>query len=84
MKQLEELRHWYQSLQQRERQLVLAASVIIVITLFYLIIWEPVHKSLEEQTQKYQSQMGIHQWMQNAATEVSILKASGSASKRIR
>jgi len=82
MKQLEELQHWYQGLQQRERLLVLAASVVIVVTLFYLIIWEPVHKSLEEQTQKYQSQQGILQWMQNAATEVNALKASGSANKR--
>jgi len=82
MKQLEEIRNWYQGLQQRERQLVLAATVVIAVTLSYLIIWEPVHKSIEEQTQKYQSQTGILQWMQNAATEVNALRASGGANKR--
>jgi general secretion pathway protein M len=82
MKQLEEIQNWYQGLQQRERQLVLAASVVIIVTLFYLIIWEPVHKSIEEQTQKYQSQTGILQWMQNAATEVNSLRASGGAKRR--
>lgn len=83
MKQLEELQHWYQSLQQRERQLVLTASFIIAATLFYLIIWEPVHKNIEEQTHKYQSQTDILHWMQDAAKEVKMLKASGGANKRV-
>ena len=82
MKQLEEIQHWYQGLQQRERQLVLAAAAVIIVTLFYLIIWEPVHKSIEEQTQKYHSQTGILQWMQSAAAEVNTLRASGSAKRR--
>ena len=82
MKQVEELVNWYHGLQQRERQLVLAASVVIVVTLFYLVIWEPIHNSIEEQTQQYQSQTGVLQWMQNASKEVKLLKASGGASKR--
>jgi len=83
MKQLEELQHWYQGLQQRERLLVLAATVMIAVTLFYLIIWEPIHKSIEEQTQKYQSQTNILHWMQVASKEVNMLKASGGANKTI-
>jgi general secretion pathway protein M len=82
MKQLEEIRNWYQGLQQRERQLVLSATAVIIVTLFYLIIWEPVHKGIEEQTQKHQSLTGILQWMQNAATEVNTLRASGGAQGR--
>lgn len=81
MKQLHDVQHWYQGLQQRERQLVLAASAVIIVTLLYLIIWEPVHNGLEEQTQKYQSQIGILEWMQNAAIEVRTLKASGAAKR---
>jgi general secretion pathway protein M len=81
MKQLEDIQNWYQGLQQRERQLVLAASAVIVITLLYLTIWEPIHKGIEEQTQKYQTQLDILDWMQTAATEARILQASG-ATKR--
>ena len=82
MRQLQNLQNWYHGLQQRERQLVLSAAVVVAATMFYLIIWEPIHKSIAEQTQKYQSQAGIMQWMQNAANEVKILKASGSTNRR--
>lgn len=82
MKQLEDIQNWYQGLQQRERQLVLAASTVIIITLLYLIIWEPIHKGIEDQTQKYQTQVEIIDWMQTAATEVRTLKASGASKRR--
>ena len=81
MKQLEDIQNWYQGLQQRERQLVLAASAVIIITLLYLTIWEPIYNGVEDQTQKYQTQVEILDWMQTAATEVRTLKASG-VSKR--
>lgn len=81
MKQLEEIQHWYHGLQQRERQLVLAASAVIIVTLLYLIIWEPVKNGVEEQSQKYQTQVDILEWMQAAAVEVRTLKASGAANR---
>ena len=82
MKQLEDIQNWYQGLQQRERQLVLAASAIIFITILYLTIWEPIHKGIEEQTQKYQTQVNILDWMQTAAAEARILQASGATKRR--
>lgn len=82
MKQLHDIQHWYRGLQQRERQLVLAASAVIIITLLYLIIWEPIYKGIEDQTQKYQSQIDILDWMQTAATEVRALKTSGATKRR--
>ena len=82
MKQLEELTNWYRGLQQRERQLVLAASVVIIITLLYLVIWEPIHEGLEEQTQKYQAQLEILEWMQAASAEAAALKASGVSNNK--
>lgn len=81
MKQLEELQHWYHGLQQRERQLVLAASAVIIVTLLYLIIWEPIVKGVDDQALKYQTQAEILDWMQAAAAEVSTLKASGAAKR---
>ena len=81
MKQLEDIQNWYHGLQQRERQLVLAASILVITTLLYLIIWEPIHNGVQDQTQRYQSQLEILDWLQTAATEVRTLKATG-ASKR--
>jgi general secretion pathway protein M len=79
MKQyLEPLNLWFHSLPQRDKILVVATSVIMIITLFYLIIWEPVYKGLEQQKQQYQSQQSIVSWMQEASAEVKTLKRSGA------
>jgi general secretion pathway protein M len=82
MKQLEDIQNWYQGLQQRERQMVLAASAVIVITLLYLSIWEPISTGIEDQTQKYQTQLDILDWMQTAAAEVRALQASGATKRQ--
>ncbi|UCB53991.1 MAG: type II secretion system protein M [Thiotrichales bacterium] len=82
MKQLEDIQNWYHGLQQRERQLVLAASVVVIVTIFYLVVWEPIINGVSDQTQKYQSQMDILEWMQGAATEVRSLKATGASKRR--
>lgn len=82
MKQLDDIKNWYHGLQQRERQLVLAASTVIIITLLYLTIWEPIHQGIEDQTQKYQTQSDILDWMQTAAVEVRTLQASGAAKRK--
>lgn len=82
MKQLEEIRNWYHGLQQRERQLVLATSALIIVTLLYLIIWEPIFNGLSDQAQKHQTQLDILEWMQDAAVEVRALKATGVTKRR--
>ncbi len=82
MKQLEDIQNWYHGLQQRERQLVLAASIVVIATLLYLIIWEPIVNGVSDQAQKYESQMDILDWMQTAATEVRTLKATGAAKRQ--
>ena len=82
MKQLEDLQNWYHGLQQRERRMVLAAAGLILITLFYLAIWEPILKGVDEQAQQYQTQLDILDWMQNAAVEVRALKATGAARRQ--
>lgn len=75
--QLLALNTWYVSLQQRERLLVLATSTILVITLFYILAWEPVFMGLEQQQQKYDSQRNVLAWMLTASAEAKVLKTSG-------
>jgi len=78
MNQLDALRQWYTSLQVRERIMVASAAVILVITLFYISVWEPLHKGLEDAQQEYEANLNNLQWMQQAAADVRALKASGS------
>ncbi|NOQ89123.1 MAG: hypothetical protein GQ550_09385 [Gammaproteobacteria bacterium] len=80
MEQLQQLKLWFSSLPQKERWMVSGTGLLIFVTLFYLIIWEPVHICLQEERQKQQSQQEILLWMQQAATEVKTLRASGGRS----
>lgn len=82
MKQLNELLQHYQSLSQRDQKLAVATSIFVVITLFYIAIWEPIHLKLEGLQQNNSSQKEIYAWMQNAAKEVSAIKASGGTSNK--
>ena len=76
--QLDALNLWYSSLPSREKILVLTTSIVLAITLFYILVWEPVYQGLEQQQQQYDSQRNVLAWMQNASAEVKTLKRSGA------
>jgi general secretion pathway protein M len=80
MDQLQQLKQWYKSLPQKEQWMVSGTVLFIIATLFYLLIWEPIHLGLQEEKQKQQAQQEIMIWMQDAASEVQALRASGSRS----
>ena len=76
--QLENINLWYSSLPARDRNLLIAIVTLLVITLFYLIVWEPIHQGRDQQQQKFKSQQDIYAWMQSASREVMTLKRSGT------
>lgn len=78
MNQLEAFKQWYASLQARERMMVIATAILVIITLFYVVVWEPLHQGLDAAEQEYQTNLKNLQWMQQAAAEVRALKSSGS------
>jgi general secretion pathway protein M len=78
MEQIQQLKQWFYSLPSKEQMMVSGIGIVIIITLFYLIIWEPLHLGFQEEKQKQQSQKEILLWMQQAASEVKSLRASGS------
>jgi len=73
------LLHRFSTLQQREKNMVLLMSASILLTLLYLLLWEPVFKSLDEQHLKQQSQKKILLWMNDAQKEVQQLRSSGNS-----
>ncbi len=78
--QYHQIKHWFNSLPTKEQWMVSATGLLIFITLFYLVIWEPVHVGLKAEQQKQQSQQEILLWMQQAAAEVKTLRVAGSRS----
>lgn len=82
MNQLEALTTWYRNLEPREKLLVAVTSVILLITIFYIAIWEPVYNGLDQQQKLYNSQQNTLLWMQQASAEVKALKRSGASAKK--
>lgn len=80
MQQLQQIKQWFYSLPTKEQWMVSGTGALLLITLFYLIIWEPLHLGLDDEIQKRQSQQEILLWMQQAANEVKTLRRSGSSS----
>ena len=78
MDQLNQIKHWYNSLPGREQWMVVGTAIFIIITLFYLLIWEPIQMGLDNEKQKQQAQQDIMQWMQKSAGEVRSLRSSGT------
>ncbi len=68
---------WFKRLQRREQNMLVAMTSIVLLTLFYLLVWEPVFKGAELEQEKLQNQKKILSWMQNAAEEVDQLRRSG-------
>jgi general secretion pathway protein M len=80
--QLGQLKLWYSSLPQKEQWMVSGTGILIVVTLFYLMLWEPIHLGLQAEQQKKKAQTEILLWMQQAATEVKTLRSSGMRSNK--
>lgn len=80
MSQLQQLKQWFNALPSKEQWMVSGTAILIAVTLFYLIIWEPIHIGLETERQKQQSQQEVLQWMQDAAAEVQALRSAGNRS----
>lgn len=77
MRQLQQLKAWFEALSTKEQRLVSSTTAIIIVTLFYLTVWEPLHLGLDKEQQKQKVQKETLAWMQNAASEVQSLRVSG-------
>jgi len=77
---LSPLNQWLDTLEQRERYIVIAGSISLLIILFYLIIWEPVTSKHEQQQLQYDSQRQLYSWMKNASSEISSINSAGGNS----
>ena len=79
MKQLQELRHWFYSLTQKEQWIISGTVLLVIITMFFLIVWEPLHLGLKNEKQKQVTQSKSLVWMQQASKEVKNLRRSGGS-----
>lgn len=71
---------WLDTLEGREKRIVISGGLALVVILLYLLIWDPIVSRHEEQQLKYESQRQLYSWMKNASTEIQHLKSAGGGS----
>ncbi|MBI3186911.1 MAG: type II secretion system protein M [Gammaproteobacteria bacterium] len=76
---IESLQRWLDSLQPRERQLVVSGSITLSIIMFYLLVWDPVFSKLETARENIEAQRQLLTWMQTSGQEIRNLQASGAS-----
>jgi len=76
---------WLNTLESREKRIVISGSIALLVILFYLLVWDPIISNHEEQQLKHESQRQLYSWMKNAGAEINSLKSmGGSAAARSR
>lgn len=76
--QLAALNTWYSSLPGRDKNLLGITIALLGVTLFYLMVWEPLHQGRDQAQQKLKSQQETYAWMQSASGEVRSLQNAGT------
>jgi general secretion pathway protein M len=70
------MKEWFSNLQPREQIMVLSGAVVLVILMFYLIVWDPLNKSVDTLENTVTEQESLLKWMQNAAAEAQRLRGT--------
>jgi general secretion pathway protein M len=73
------MKEWFESLDARERRIVIGGAITLLIMSIYFLGWEPFINGLHDLRESTQSKQLDLAWMQNAAKEVKQLQASQSA-----
>jgi general secretion pathway protein M len=76
---IEPLQAWFNKLEKRERHTLLAGAAVVLISIFYLAVWDPVFSTLQSEKQRYQSQRQLLSWMKDAGAEIGMLQSSGAS-----
>lgn len=74
MSRIAELRTWYQSLQQRERQVLLAGAVALVVMLVYAGLLHPFFSSKQTLQEDIADRQELLTWMRPAAIQIQSLR----------
>lgn len=74
------MKAWYERLQERERLLIIGTALLLVPLFLYLLVWEPLSKSVSSLQASVTAAEGQVHWMQSANQEVRELRKSGNSS----
>ena len=78
---MEQVKQWFGSLSQRERQMVLSAFAVVVLFFIYQL-WSTFTSHIDDLQHRVDNQQNIQSWMRQAANEVKQLRGAGVAGTR--
>lgn len=71
------LKAWFFDLAPRERVMVAAAAVLVVITLFYYALWSPLNQARSDARDRVQAEANQARWMLGLRNEAQLLRSAG-------
>ena len=74
---------WWNSLQQQERQIISLGSIILVVCLCYIGIWEPLQIKQQQLTKHLNHQEQLYRWVINASHQAKQIQQSQPKSQQI-
>lgn len=72
------MKEWWLGLVPRERRAVVLGGVVVVAMLFYVLLWQPLHRRIAELQQRIEAQLRDLDYLERAASQVIALKARQS------
>lgn len=75
------MREWFESLDTRQRMILVVGSLLLVPFLLWLLLWRPLVGSVDQLENEVQAQRDTLLWMQKAAIEIRALRGSGAGGK---
>ena len=70
------MRDWFESLQQRERTLVLAMAAVLAIAIVYFALYQPLQQRLAQAQKSLDREVKLLQWVETNGTKLARLGGS--------
>ncbi|MFT4655794.1 MAG: general secretion pathway protein M [Patiriisocius sp.] len=75
---MEKLKKWFTSLSEREQKLVIVASGVAVVGIFYFAIWSPMSSAVENQKNALVGEKQLLSWVNQQSSRAVILRQSSN------
>jgi general secretion pathway protein M len=76
---MQQLKNKFNSLQPRERIVVIAGSILVLVVAAYVLALAPLYKAVNAQETRVKQKEGDLAWMRSVAGEVAVLSANAPA-----
>ena len=77
------MKNWFNSLQARERQLVILAGVVVAVFFFYVFVWQPLDKNTTRLSGLVERQKKVYSAMLQMAPRIQSLQRVSKTSRTV-